>query len=126
MNKEKLQGTFLCIGLLMILCTAAMPLLGILPQYLNWERGIYAAGALIVLVVRITEVYRGSNKRVKRLHHIEKVSAVLFCASAFLLIYKGHIMRYLSGNDWVTFMLAAAALQIYTSFAIDRAERKGK
>ena len=124
MKKEKLQEYGLALGLVLILVSAFMPILKLFPQYIAWQRIAFAVGAVIVLVVRISEVYRGANNRVKRLHHIEKIAAVLFCISAFILNYTGPFSRNFSGTDWIAFMLAGAVLQIYTSFAIDKEEKK--
>lgn len=111
----------LALGMVMLVVSAAFPLLGVWPEGMLLMRYIFAAGAATVLAVRITEVYEGKNLRVKRLHSLERVSAFLYCVSAFLLFFYGN---RLGGGDWIAFLLAGAIMQIYTSFMIQHEEEK--
>lgn len=119
----KVQSAMLSVGLLMMFVAAAFPLLGLKLEYLPLMRYVFAAGAVVVLAVRLTEVYEGSNFRVRRLHSLEKVSALLYCVSAFLLFFYGN---KLGGGDWIAFLLAGAVIQIYTSFMIQHEENKAR
>ena len=118
---QRIQGVLLALGMVMLVVSAAFPLLGVWPEGMLLMRYIFAAGAASVLAVRLTEVYEGKNLRVKRLHSLERVSAFLYCVSAFLLFYYGN---RLGGGDWIAFLLAGAIMQIYTSFMIQREEEK--
>lgn len=118
---QRIQGVLLALGMVMLVVSAAFPLLGVWPEGMLLMRYIFAAGAATVLAVRLTEVYEGKNLRVKRLHSLERVSAFLYCVSAFLLFYYGN---RLGGGDWIAFLLAGAIMQIYTSFMIQREEEK--
>ncbi|MGN1266079.1 MAG: hypothetical protein ACI4UL_09715 [Muribaculaceae bacterium] len=118
---QRIQGVLLALGMVMLVVSAAFPLLGVWPEGMLLMRYIFAAGAATVLAVRLTEVYEGKNLRVKRLHSLERVSAFLYCVSAFLLFYYGN---RLGGGDWIAFLLAGAIMQIYTSFMIQHEEEK--
>lgn len=118
---QLIQGVLLALGMVMLVVSAAFPLLGVWPEGMLLMRYIFAAGAATVLAVRLTEVYEGKNLRVKRLHSLERVSAFLYCVSAFLLFYYGN---RLGGGDWIAFLLAGAIMQIYTSFMIQHEEEK--
>ncbi|MDE5662139.1 MAG: hypothetical protein K2I04_05885 [Muribaculaceae bacterium] len=80
---------------------------------------VYAAGALLLLVVRLFTPFSGSDMRLRRLHRIESWSAVFFCVGAFFQFYPGSTLR-----DWLAFTLAGAAIQIFTSLAIPARESK--
>ena len=118
---QRIQGVLLALGMVMLVVSAAFPLLGVWPEGMLLMRYIFAAGAATVLAVRLTEVYEGKNLRVKRLHSLERVSAFLYCVSAFLLFFYGN---RLGGGDWIAFLLAGAIMQIYTSFMIQHEEEK--
>ena len=118
---QRIQGVLLGLGMVMLVVSAAFPLLGVWPEGMLLMRYIFAAGAATVLAVRLTEVYEGKNLRLKRLHSLERVSAFLYCVSAFLLFYYGN---RLGGGDWIAFLLAGAIMQIYTSFMIQHEEEK--
>lgn len=118
---QRIQAVLLALGMVMLVVSAAFPLLGVWPEGMLLMRYIFAAGAATVLAVRITEVYEGKNLRVKRLHSLERVSAFLYCVSAFLLFFYGN---RLGGGDWIAFLLAGAIMQIYTSFMIQHEEEK--
>ena len=118
---QRIQAVLLALGMVMLVVSAAFPLLGVWPEGMLLMRYIFAAGAATVLAVRITEVYEGKNLRVKRLHSLERVSAFLYCVSTFLLFFYGN---RLGGGDWIAFLLAGAIMQIYTSFMIQHEEEK--
>ena len=118
---QRIQNVVLAIGMVMLVVAAAFPLLGVWPEGMMLMRYVFAAGAATVLAVRLTEMYDGKNLRVKRLHTLEKVSAFLYCVSAFLLFFYGN---RLGGGDWIGFLLAGALVQIYTSFMIQHEEEK--
>lgn len=115
MNKEKITDWIIIVALLVMLVMAVLPLLGV---NLLWMRWVYAAAAVAVLVAKLCQRYRGRNLRVKRLHRIGQVSAVLYCASAAMLFYSKDT------NDWVAFLLAGAVLQTYAAYMIDHENKK--
>ena len=116
--KEKILNILLMVGLLIITAMALLPLLNIDGEWMRW---LFAAGALMVLVVRVLERYDGDNLRIKRLYRINIISALLFCASAVMFSKKGETDW---STNWVAFLMAGAALLIYVSFAIDHEQRR--
>ncbi|MCM1066738.1 MAG: hypothetical protein NC418_04080 [Muribaculaceae bacterium] len=80
---------------------------------------VYAAGALMLLLVRLFTPYRGKDLKLKRWHRIESWSAIFFCAAAVFLFIPGAALR-----DWLAFTLAAAMIQLITSLMIPAREAK--
>ena len=117
----KIQSIGLAVAMLMRLVAAVCPLLGIMKEEMMLMRYVYAAGAALAFVVRATQVYEGKNFRVKRLHGLERMSALLYCVSAYLLFNYGNEW---GGTDWIAFLLAGAIVQTYASYMIDREEKK--
>lgn len=76
-------------------------------------RYVYAAGALLMLVVSIFTPYQGKDMRLKRLYRIEGWSAIFFIVAAAFLFYDHGTLR-----DWIAFTLAGAFMRIYTTIAI--------
>ena len=118
MNQEKrteLSGVLVLIGLLVMLVMAVMPLLNLNKEWMRWA---FAAGAVIVLVARLMDVYNGPSLRIKRLYRILITSAIMYCVSA--------LMMFLSrgSNDWIGFLLAGVVVQVYASWMIDRESAK--
>jgi hypothetical protein len=81
-------------------------------------RWAFAVGAVIVLVARVMGINKGASLRVRRLHLMLAVSALLYCVSA--------LMMFLSRgtNDWIAFLLAGLVMQIYSTWMIDRETQK--
>ena len=105
------------VGLLMMIVMAIVPLF---TNQFNIElmRWIFTAGALIVLIGRLIDIYRGPSLRIKRLHTILIFSALLYCASASMMfIYEGT-------NNWIAFLLAGVVIQLYASWMIEREQKK--
>lgn len=110
------------LGMLLILLSTAVPFfmrgnataIKIYPY-------VYAAGAVLLLLLRLFTPYKGKDLRLKRLYRIDAWVPVFFCAAAFFLFYPGAEMR-----DWIAFTLAGAALRIFTSIAIPLRESKLK
>ena len=119
-NRTKLSDIFVIVGLLMMLIVAVTPLL--VNHVINMElmRWIFTAGAFVVLLGRLFGFYKGTSFRIKHLHAILIFSALLYCASASMMfIFQGT-------NNWIAFLLAGLAVQIYASWRIEREEKKGK
>ena len=116
-KKTQIANLLVILGLLIMLVMAALPLLNI---NLIWMRWAFAAGAAIVLVARIIGVYNGPVMRIKRLHHLLIVSALLYCASALMMFYSR------GTNDWIAFLLAGLIMQIYASWMIDYENKKAQ
>ena len=107
------------LGLLIMAVMAITPLLVNHDFNMELMRWIYTAGALIVLVGRLFDIYRGPSLRIRHLHVILIFSALLFCASASMMfIFQGT-------NNWIAFLLAGLVVQIYASWMIEREEKKG-
>ncbi|MBD5229184.1 MAG: hypothetical protein HDS69_04000 [Bacteroidales bacterium] len=111
------------LGMLLIAAGVLIPILSarytIYRDIPSTFKYIYAAGALLLLVSRLFNVYKGKIMRIKRLHRIETWSAIFFSAGAFFLFYEPDITR-----NWIAFTLAGAAIQLYVSFMIPRTIRK--
>lgn len=118
---QRLQGPALAVAMLMIAVAAAMPILGIAREHIMALRYVFAAGAALAFIVRLTETYDGSNTRLRRLHRLERMSALLYCVSAFLLFFYGDSQ---GGKDWIAFLLAGAVMQIYSSYMIQYEQNK--
>lgn len=115
---DKTQDTILMVGLLIILAMAIMPLLNITGEWMRW---LFAAGALLVLAIRLLQAGRGENLRLRRLYRINIISALMFCASAVMFWNMGQTDW---STNWVAFLMAGAALMMYVSFAIDHERRR--
>ena len=118
-KRTTLSNILVMLGLLIMAVMAVTPLL--VNHNINMEvmRWIYTAGALIVLVGRLINIYRRPSLRIKHLHVILIFSAMLFCASASMMfIFQGT-------NNWIAFLLAGLVVQMYASWMIEREEKKG-
>lgn len=119
-QRTNLSNILVAVGLLIMVAMALMPLLptlGISMEVMKWT---FAAGAAMVLVARIIGMYNGPSLRIKRLHRILVSSGVLYCASAAMMFLSQ------GTNDWIAFLLAALAMQLYASWMIDRESRKAE
>ncbi len=114
-KKIQISNLLVIIGLFIMLIMALLPLLNI---NLIWMRWAFAAGAVIVLVARFIGLYNGPVMRIKRLHRLLIVSALLYCASAVMMFYSR------GTNDWIAFLLAGLVMQIYASWMIDYESKK--
>ncbi len=119
-NRTKIANILVIVGLLIMVVTAIMPLL--VNHNINFElmRWLYNGGAIIVLIGRLVDIYRGPSLRLKRLHLILVFSALLYCASgSMMFIYQGT-------NNWIAFLLAGLLVQSYASWQIERVQKKTK
>lgn len=117
-NRINLSNILVLVGLLMMAIMAVTPLL--VNHDINMElmRWIFTAGAFLVLVGRLINIYRGTSLRLKRLHVILIFSALLYCASASMMfVFQGT-------NNWIAFLLAGLLVQIYASWMIEREQKK--
>lgn len=114
-KKIQISNLLVIIGLFIMLIMALLPLLNI---NLIWMRWAFAAGAAIVLVARFIGLYNGPVMRIKRLHRLLIVSALLYCVSAVMMFY------FRGTNDWIAFLLAGLVMQIYASWMIDYESKK--
>ena len=108
------------IGLLVMLVMAVMPLFNMTAEWVRW---VYAAATLVVLLSRLFAPCPADTLRVRRLHRISIVSALLFCASAAALFVPKWSTAWaasMNGNEWVAFLLAGAILHLYTSWMTER------
>jgi len=116
-TRVQISSLLVAIGLLIMLVMAVMPLLNINLLRMRWA---FAAGAALVLLARIMGVYSGPALRIKRLHRLLIVSAVLYCASAAMMFYSR------GTNDWIAFLLAGLIMQVYASWMIDYEGKKAQ
>lgn len=117
-NRTNLSNILVLVGLLMMAIMAVTPLL--VNHDINMElmRWIFTAGAFLVLVGHLINIYRGTSLRLKRLHVILIFSALLYCASASMMfVFQGT-------NNWIAFLLAGLLVQIYASWMIEREQKK--
>ena len=121
-QKTKILGLVLSVAMLMIMMPVLLNLLLFDWPWLNY---VFAVGAVAALVVRILDKYPGSNLRIKRLYRISTVSAVCYCLAAyFKFSHDMYLFPYASGYDWLGFLTAGAALQIYAAFVRGYEEKK--
>lgn len=119
-NRTKIANILVIVGLLIMVVTAIMPLL--VNHNINFElmRWLYNGGAIIVLIGRLVDIYRGPSLRLKRLHLILVFSALLYCASGSMMFF------YQGTNNWIAFLLAGLLVQSYASWQIEREQKKTK
>ncbi|MDD2961896.1 MAG: hypothetical protein PHR45_07450 [Muribaculaceae bacterium] len=115
-NKEQTLNIIMSLSLLIMLIMAMLPIVKI-----HWDIApyIFAVGAAGAMVVRIFEVYKGKNLRLRRLNRIGKVSAMCYVLSAFFMFYE-----QAQPTDWLGFLTAGAVLQVYISFMTASEEKK--
>ncbi|MBQ3362797.1 MAG: hypothetical protein IJG42_02465 [Muribaculaceae bacterium] len=119
-KRTNIANILVIVGLIMMIVMAVTPLLVNHQFNMEWMRWIFIAGALIVLVGRLIDIYRGPSLRLKRLHVILVFSALLYCASgSMMFIFQGT-------NNWIAFLLAGVVVQLYASWMIDREQSKNK
>ncbi|MDE6074438.1 MAG: hypothetical protein K2J42_05995 [Muribaculaceae bacterium] len=105
-------------GMLLIVAGTVLPIFRLDN---NIYKYVYTAGAVMLLVSRLFNPYKGTNLRLKRLVRIESWSAIFFCVAAFFMFYDPTTAR-----DWLAFTLAGGIIQIYTSIMIPRVEAKSR
>ncbi len=117
-NKSKILYISLCTAMMIVAVAALLPIMKV-----SWigTRYLFAIGAVGILIVRLFQRYKGDNLRIKRLHRMERVSALCFCVSAALMFFPME-----TATDWVVFLLVGALLQLYTSFMIESVTKKEK
>ncbi|MBR5086838.1 MAG: hypothetical protein IKX31_07515 [Muribaculaceae bacterium] len=113
----KIITLLLCVGMLVLLTTAFLPIIGIKWQ---WLRYTYAAGAVLTLIAQLLTKSPSKELRVKRLSHMNVWAAILYCVSAGCLFTNSQDMQ----NSWVAFLLAGAVLQIYATLMISKLTEK--
>lgn len=106
------------LGMLLIVAGTVIPIFRLETVIYKY---VYAAGAVILLVSRLFNPYRGDNDRLRRLFRIESWSAIFFCVAAFFMFYDR-----MSARDWLAFTLSGGAIQIYTSIMIPRTASKAR
>jgi amino acid transporter len=119
-KRTNIANILVIVGMILMIVMAVTPLLVNHQLNMEWMRWIFIAGALIVLVGRLIDIYRGPSLRLKRLHVILVFSALLYCASgSMMFIFQGT-------NNWIAFLLAGVMVQLYASWMIDREQSKNK
>ena len=117
-DRNRIFYNLIAVTMGLIFVAALLPLLSI-----HWagSRYVLAVGAAGTLVLRLLLKHPKSTARIARLHRMENVAAMCYCVSALFLFYPGA-----GATDWLGFLTAGAALQIYATFTIDYLEKKGK
>lgn len=118
---KKVQGIVIGVAMTIMLISALIPILMIDVEWVEFLRYTFAFGAALTFLARVTEKNDMPNLRVRRLHRMEGMAAMLYCVSAFLVLYSD---RNFGGHDWIAFLLAGAVLQCYASFVIQYEEKK--
>ena len=122
MTKEKrfsIANLLVALGLMLMLAMIVVPLFNHLDDK-EWMRWTYTAGAFVVLVARFIGHDNSGSLRVKRLHGILILSALLFCASAAVMFIPE------VSNSWLALLLAGLVVQLYASWMIDREVKKNE
>jgi len=115
-TRTTVTNLMVIVGMLVLAVMALLPLLDINQPWMRW---VYAGGAVLVLVARLFQpAPAGSSMRVKRLYRIIDVSAMFYCASAAIALWRP------GGRDWLAFLLAGAVLQLYATFTLEHVARK--
>lgn len=122
MNTKRIQTLRVAIvstGLLLIAAGMVLPFIyG--PQSTVYKY-IFSAGAALAFLGRLLpSPYRGKNLRLKRLYRLETWSSLTFCVSGYFMFASP------DPKDWLVFTLAGAAIQLYVSLMIPRAQRKAQ
>lgn len=131
MNKflsEKNLDLILALALIMLFIPAFLPLMFDSGEWMaqeEWMTYVYAAGAVVAVISRIFQrvVYRKDKSmpvRVRRLRHIEFWSSMCYLVSAYFRVSD----PFIHPGNWIAFLLAGAALQVYTSFMIPYQQKK--
>jgi len=118
MTKEKITYYMAMSGLCIVAAGAFLPI--VLGPASMATKIVFTAGVAILLIGRLFSPYKGKVFRVKRLFAIEKWSAIAFAVAAYFLWTSS------DPHDWIVFLLAGAFIQLYTSLAIPRAQRKAE
>lgn len=116
-GKQKAQYIMLSAAMVIMVVTALLPLLNI---YWPGSKWIFAFGAVLALAERLTERYSGANLRVRRLVRMGKISALLYCVAAYLLIAAPTGKT----TDWLAFLMAGAVMQAYCMLVYDHEMKK--
>lgn len=119
---KKASPLLLIFGLIAVAVGVMMPIMShnFDGQAFKW---VYTAGAFLTLLARLFQPAppQGAPLKLRRLMRMESWSAILFCVAAFFAFYSAPVFR-----DWLAFTLAGAAIQIYSSVALQIAMRKNK
>lgn len=108
---EVVKEWILVVALLVMMVMAALPLFNVMGEWVRWA---FAASAGVTLLVRLVQRHGDCNLRIKRLHRMNIIAAVMFCASAGVTFY------HQGSSDWIALLMAGAVLQIYATAMIDR------
>lgn len=125
MNKKtQILNLCLSISMLLLLAVAILPIFS--PTLMiehQWPMYLFGLGAVGAFTCRMLEKYKGDNKGLTRLYKLGKVSGLCYVMAAFCMIY-GYFFDPMIAVDWLAFLTAGAALQVYVSFRIDHIEKK--
>ena len=114
---QKTANMLLCLGMLVLMASALMPIIG---MKWEWLRYSYAAGAALTFVAQVMMPNTGDTLRERRFARINVWSAVLYCVSAACLFIHDSAMQ----KSWVAFLLAGAVIQIYATLMLSKLQSK--
>lgn len=109
--KEKFNGYLFRGSAIIVLLSASLYIL--LPDIMRY---VFAVGAAGMAISRLSERYEGTNLRIRRLSRLQKLAALLIVGASYFM--------FKPFNQWVPLLLIAAFLELYTSWMIDREEKK--
>ena len=118
---NKTQNIIFLVGGLMMVIGAGTSLLA-----WSWAPYIYAIGAICFAAMQMLQRYEGKNFTIRRLRRMMIISDILFLLAALLMFANMGNFLHLSQvdyvqyvyNKWVTVLLIAAILQLYSSHRI--------
>lgn len=116
--KQQIPAAMSWAGMLLILAGLIIPFFTG-PQEPVYKY-IYGAGAVLNLAGRVFTRYDGRDIRLKRLLRIEVWAALFFCAALYFMFTDPN------PRSWIALVLAAGVLMAYTSFMIQRVQRKNQ
>jgi hypothetical protein len=107
-DKIKTYLFYICAALLLI--SAALYITG--NKYIPY---IYAVSGAGVAVAYLTNFYRGSNLRLKRLNFQQGIAAILLPVSSYFMFREK--------NEWFATLFVSAVLQLYIAIVRRREEK---
>lgn len=113
MKTDIRENILVPIALIEIAMGTAFPLLHMATVPWRW---IYAAGALILLLTRLSQAGaddKSESLRRRRLKRLGLWASIMFGAGVFFMFYPGA-----GATDWLAFTLAGAAIQAYSSLML--------
>lgn len=103
MKKEHLYDMLFGVAAFFILTGAVLNLS--CPQYAPY---IYSVGVVVLVIVRIKLMYKGSDFRLKRLQNMQTIATLLYIPVAYFM--------FIQSEYWIVMLTVAAVIELVTSF----------